>query len=140
MGVHRISKKMANPIGKNSCCWHTMFPNLGITDWQLSRMAKSGKLLDVKISTLPLWVRYSRKRPQQALVNYPVLRMTDWVECIFRHGGHFFLAGRSLDYAREFGVELHKFWENYKVVDPDFLFWGIPGKRMEAVDTDCHPW
>ena len=50
--------------------------------------------------------------------------MTDWVDCIFRHGGHFFVGGRSLDNAKEFGVELHNFWENYKVVDPDFAFFG----------------
>ena len=113
-----------------------MLPNLGITDRQLSRMAKcgksktdphtcsnlhrllakSGKLLDVKISTLPLWIRYSRKRPQQALVKYPVLRMTDWVDCIFRHGGHFFLGGQSMDNAEAFGGQLYNFWENYQKV------------------------
>ena len=85
-------------------------------------LAKSGKLLDVKISTLPLWIRYSRKRPQQALVKYPVLRMTDWVDCIFRHGGHFFLGGQSMDNAEAFGGQLYNFWENYQVVDPDFAF------------------
>ena len=48
--------------------------------------------------------------------------MTDWVHCIFRHGGHFFLGGQSLDNAEAFKGQLCNFWENYQVVDPDFAF------------------
>ena len=86
-------------------------------------LQKTGRMLDVKISTIPLWVRYSRKKPQQALVKYPVLRMTDWVNCIFRHGGHMFLGGAPLDESKPFRQDLRQFWENYRVVDPDFPFY-----------------
>lgn len=126
---------------------------LGIMDKQLKLMAKcgksksdphacsnlhrllmkTGKMLDVKISSIPLWIRYSRKRPQQALVNYPILRMTDWVDSIFRHGGHFFLGGRALDESESFLQDLHKFWENYRVVEPDFPFFqNVPKKEWKT--------
>jgi len=87
-------------------------------------LMKSGRMLDVKISTIPLWIRYSRKRPQQALVNYPVLRMTDWVDCVFRHGGHMFLGGNPLGKSNHFRQDLRQFWERYKVVEPDLSFFG----------------
>ena len=115
-------------------------PISGIRDKQLGLMAKcgksradshvcsnlhrllkrTGKMLDVKISTTPLWVRYTKKRPQQALVNYPILRITDWANTIFRRGGHFFLGGHSLDNPEPFQRELQKFWERFQVTDPDF--------------------
>lgn len=85
-------------------------------------LANTGKMLDVKISTTPLWVRYSRRRPQQALVKYPILRMTDWMDCIFRHGGHFALGGNNLDHVESFGKQLCQFWENYQVIEPGLPF------------------
>ena len=130
--------------------------SLGIIDRQLHRMArcgksktdphvcsnlhrllaKTGKLLDVKKSTVPLWIRYSRKRPQQALVNYPVLRVTDWMDTIFRHGGHFALGGNSLDNPEPFREELCQFWRNYKVIDPTFAFFA---KFPESEWRNCIP-
>ena len=104
-------------------------------------LAKSGKLLDVKISTLPLWIRYSRKRPQQALVKYPVLRMTAWVDCIFRHGWHFFLGGQSMDNAEAFGGQLYNFLGKLPSSWPWLcVFPWIPKSWMESLNTDCHPW
>lgn len=96
-------------------------------------LAKTGKMLDVKISSIPLWIRYSRKRPQQALVNYPILRMNDWVDTIFRHGGHFFLGGKPLDESMLFRQQLRDFWKNYRVVEPEFpSFRTVPETEWET--------
>ena len=96
-------------------------------------LAKTGKMLDVKISSIPLWIRYSRKRPQQALVNYPILRVNDWVDTIFRHGGHFFLGGKPLDESMSFRQQLRDFWKNYRVVEPEFPFFRtVPETEWET--------
>lgn len=81
---------------------------------------KTGKKLAVKVQTVPLWVRYSRKRPQQAFVNYPVLKITEWARYIFNTGGHFFLGGRSMDHLPTVRQELRVFWQRYRAIDPTF--------------------
>lgn len=68
-------------------------------------LAKTGKMLDVENSSIPLsilCVRCCRKRPQKAFVSYPILWMTDWVDSIFRHGGHFLWGGKPLDESQSF--------------------------------------
>ena len=95
---------------------------------------KTGKKLPVKIKTVPLWVRYSRKRPQLAFVNYPVLRITEWARYIFDSGGHFFLGGRSMDHLPTVRQELREFWERYRVIDPTFAplqTWAAGDPRWE---------
>ena len=83
---------------------------------------KTGKKLNVKVSTVRIWIRYSKRRVSQALVDYPVLRMPDWVNCIFRSGGHFFLGGKGMEELASFQHRLVEFWQNYKVIDPSFPF------------------
>lgn len=83
---------------------------------------KSGKQLPVKVSTMRLWVRTSRRRVHLIPTNYPMLRVPDWVHCIFRHGGHFFMGGRTMDDLPAFQSELVQFWQNYRSVDPGFAF------------------
>lgn len=90
----------------------------------LHRVAKkTGKQLDVRVTTVPLWIRYSKKRVTQVLVNYPVLRFSDWIKCIFSYGGHFFLGGRSLDEVGIHRKTLTEFWENYALIDPSHPFY-----------------
>lgn len=115
---------------------------LGLADRLLSKMAKCGKskldshicrnlhstakkfdkVLPVQISSVPTSVRISRRRPQRVPVNYPVLYLSDWAECIFNGGGHFFLGGRSLDQLGEFQSILLDFWEKFHIADPNFGF------------------
>ena len=125
-------------------CSPVRIPNLGIVDPVLKKMAscatkkKKGtrhaceklhrtvtslsKKLDVKISHVPVWIRYTRKRLSQVLVDYPVLRMTDWIDTIFKGGGHFFLGGRTLADLPLVREELVHFWENFEKVDSEFPF------------------
>ena len=94
-------------------------------------IAKEKRKLDVKISRVPLWVRYSRKRLAPAFVHYPVLRMPDWVETIFKNGGHFFLGGRSMDMWPQVQNELLHFWSAYKKIDSDFpLYKDMPERKL----------
>ncbi|CAK8989484.1 Uncharacterized protein SCF082_LOCUS1828 [Durusdinium trenchii] len=94
-------------------------------------IAKEKRKLDVKISRVPLWVRYSRKRLAPAFVHYPVLRMPDWVETIFKNGGHFFLGGRSMDMWPQVQNELLHFWSAYKKIDSDFpLYKDMPESKL----------
>lgn len=88
----------------------------------------NGNQLPVKVSTVPCWIRTSRKRVHQVLTNYPVLRMVDWVKTIFSYGGHFFLGGKSLDDAGSFREDLTTFWRNYQVIDPSLPFFAGPGR------------
>lgn len=87
-----------------------------------SAAKKFGKVLPVRISHIPTMVRISRRRPQRVPVNYPVLYLSDWAECIFNSGGHFFLGGRNLDYAGEFQQVLVDYWDKFHAADPNFGF------------------
>lgn len=97
-------------------------------------ISRDHKKLDVKVSTIPLWIRYTRKRLAQSLVNYPVLRIPSWVECIFKHGGHFFLGGRTLDELPAVRQELRTFWQNYRAIDKDFpMFTEMPESKWGSL-------
>ena len=112
----------------------------GLADPLLSKMAKCGKtkldshicrnlhttvrnfkrLLPVKMSTVRTYVRPSRRRPQKYLVDYPVLQLSDWAECLFNLGGHFFTGGFGLDHADQFKQVLNDFWEKFVAIEPGF--------------------
>lgn len=92
----------------------------------------NGNQLPVEVSTVPCWIRTSRKRVHQVLTNYPVLRVVDWVKTIFSYGGHFFLGGKSLDDAGSFREDLTTFWRNYQVIDPSLPFFAGPGESSWA--------
>ena len=117
-------------------CWNLQ----GLADPLLSKMAKCGKtkldshicrnlhttvrqfkrLLPVKMSTVQTHVRLSKRRIQEVRVAYPVLHLSDWVECNFNLGGHFFTAGLGLDKADQFQQELIDFWKKFTAAEPGF--------------------
>lgn len=98
-------------------------------------IGKMGRRLDVKVTHVPLWVRSSRKRVAQRLVDYPVLLPSDWVDLLFSYGGHFFLGGRSLaspSTITEVEKELEEFWSRYRVIDKDFpMFHTVPNAEWK---------
>ena len=126
--------------------------NWGITDPLLKKMAmrgkrkadshsraklhrpvkRTGRCLPVKVSTVKCWIRTSRKRVCQILCDYPILRLTDWIDTIFNYGGHFLLGGRSLDHIDSFKNELFTFWSNYKVIDPELPFFERGGADEDS--------
>ena len=95
-----------------------------------------GKQVPVQISTVRTSIRLSRRRPNPIPVAYPVLQLTDWAECLFNFGGHFFLQGRSLDYANTFRDVLNDYWEKFHAAEPDF---GLPRSQWrEAIPLALH--
>ena len=83
---------------------------------------KCGKKLPVKITTVPLWIRHSRKRKIPVLTKHPVLLFSSWAKTIFDYGGHFFFGGKSLDHLDTYRVKLHHFWQHYQHIEPDLPF------------------
>ena len=97
---------------------------------------KFDKVIPVEISTVRTSVRLSRRRPQKVPIDYPILRFSDWVECIFNFGGHFFLGGQSLDHADEFRGVLSDFWDKFHSSEPDF---GLPKSQWgECIPIALH--
>lgn len=137
-----------------SCC--SASPLLGLSDPLLSKMARCGKskldshicrnlhttvrkfskAMPVNLSSVRTSMRLSRKRPQEVPVQHPVLHLSDWVECIFNRGGHFFLGGQSLDHAEQFREVLVDYWEKYHAIDPGF---NVPRSQWnEAIPIALH--
>ena len=87
---------------------------------------KSARALRLPISTTPAPIKTSRRgRPLKSkVVDYPLLRPPDWMQCIFRAGGHFLLAGQSLDEIESFGDTHQAFWSRYSAMEPQFMFEG----------------
>ena len=131
----------------------SMYPsNWGLVDPLLAKMAKCGKSkrdqnacrnlhrtvatfkrkLPVKTSYVSTHYRRSKRKTAKVRVQYPVLRFSDWAECIFSQGGHFLLGGKSLDYADEFSQQLDDFWKKFRAKDPEFgLYRDIPSSEWD---------
>ena len=90
----------------------------------------SGHTIPVKISTVTTPVRL-RKRgsSKKALVQFPLLKLSDWCQCIFKRGGQFLLAGQTLDAAYEFGQTLEEFWRRFKGIEPQHTFFSSIEER-----------
>ena len=95
-------------------------------------MRQFRKVLDVELGTIKAKIRISKRRGTCLEVDYPVVRLSAWAETIFNHGGHFFLAGQSLDYAEEYGKVLVDFWSKFVDCDPDFGF-DIPRSQWSGL-------
>ena len=85
---------------------------------------RTSKTVAVNISTVTAPVRLSKrgKKKKSAMVQYPILRVSDWARCIFNLGGHFFLGGQNMDSLEAFGDTLELFWSRYSKIDPDLPF------------------
>lgn len=140
---------MASCTQQNVCCCNLFFGVLqkqGIVDPVLGRMARCGKtktdshicrnldrlvhregrLLPVQVSAVPTSIR-TRKRATKLPVNFPVLKLSDWLAAIFKTGGHFLLGGRSMNNLPEFQEELLSFWRLFRDAEPNFpLFKDFP--------------
>lgn len=124
----------------------------GLADPLLSKLSKCGKnkfdshtcrnlhstikafkkALPVKTSTVPTLLRRSRRRLKKIPVDYPVLHFSDWAEVIFNAGGHFFLGGKDLDSAHDFGLTLKEFWIRFRGIEPEFHFYKEVGEEEFA--------
>ncbi|CAE7396357.1 Ankrd17, partial [Symbiodinium pilosum] len=93
---------------------------------------KSGRALQLPISTAWVPIKTSRRgRPLKTkMVDYPLLRPSDWLTCIFKTGGQFLLAGQTLDDIEAFGDTLETFWSRYTALDPHLEFEGNPRLRI----------
>ena len=91
-------------------------------------LCKTARALDMPIATAPVMIRTSKqKQPLRGrIVQYPLLLASDWARCIFRRGGHFFMAGLSLDDVSAVGATLELFWRRYKKLDCHMNFEGDP--------------
>ena len=87
---------------------------------------KSGYSVRVKLSTITTPVRMIKRGcSTTAMVQFPILKLSDWCHRIFRSGGHFWLAGQTLDSAHSFGQTLHQFWERFRIAEPNLPFWDL---------------
>ena len=91
---------------------------------------KSGYSVRVKLSTITTPVRMIKRGcSKTAMVQFPILKLSDWCHRIFRLGGHFWLAGQTLDSAHSFGQTLgqtlHQFWERFRIAEPNLPFWDL---------------
>ena len=84
---------------------------------------KSGYTLPVRISTCTTPVRLAKRgSSKKAMVQFPILKLSDWARCILRHGGQFLLGGQSLAAQDSFGRTLELFWERYRRIEPSHPF------------------
>lgn len=82
---------------------------------------REGKTLPIPISTTPLTIR--KKRCGNINVNYPILRLTDWLQYILGEaGGQFVLAGYHV---WDTGYEdvFTRFWERHQSLDPQHVIY-----------------
>ena len=89
---------------------------------------KTSRSLPVPISKTDVLIRMSRKGRalRTKIVEYPLLRPSDWVRTIFKSGDHFLLGGNSMDSIDTFGDTLQTFWHYYKAIHPTMQFEGSP--------------
>ncbi|CAE7878231.1 FAM186A, partial [Symbiodinium necroappetens] len=78
---------------------------------------REGKTLPIPISTTPLTIR--KKGGGCMDVNYPILRLSDWMKFILGEaGGQFLLAGHHTWDTAGFSKVFERFWPNFRSADP----------------------
>ena len=78
---------------------------------------REGKTLPIPISTTPLTIR--KKGGGCMDVNYPILRLSDWMKFILGEaGGQFLLAGHHTWDTAGFSKVFERFWQNFRSADP----------------------
>lgn len=85
-------------------------------------VSRKGPRLPVKVSTVQMRKRISRRKLNEIPMAHPVLKLSDWAATVFKSGGHFFMRGQSMDSASEFSLELRDFWGKYSKNEPQHPF------------------
>ena len=111
---------------------------LGFVDWEMERVARlgtgnfrnaarnlhrfvhrEGKTLPITISTCKMYIKKSRKGAGEVQVNYPILRLTTWLEFLLGSAGsEFVLGGCNIREEEEYMRMFERFWDRFSSLEP----------------------
>ena len=90
----------------------------------LNLLHKKGHSIPVPLAAVTTPVRWAKRgSSKKAMIQYPILKLSDWCAKIFQAGGNFLLGGLNLDSAEQFGETLQLFWHRFRVMEPNLPFY-----------------
>ena len=85
---------------------------------------REGKTFPVPVSTCPLRIRRMNKLGGEINVQYPILKLTDWMRSLLVEDGgapEFLLGGHMLFQCDRFKAMFTRFWQRYRSADPSHV-------------------
>ena len=91
-------------------------------------VSKHGRQLDIKISSVPCKAKvFKNGKTRIQTVKWPVMHMSQWLECMLSRGGELILAGHHVSKVDCWQEVFSQFWDSYQQVDPSHpVFHEVP--------------
>lgn len=78
---------------------------------------KDKRVVQVKITEIPLRVRLHKPKVRELDLPYPVITLSSWATYLLKHSPKFILGGFNLDEPEKFTAMFADFWRKYQFVD-----------------------
>ena len=78
----------------------------------------SGEQYPVDIASVPVTIRLRKPRPHFEVVQWPMIRISDWARAILKHHPPYLLGGCKLEDEAGWEMQFASFWSSYRSIDP----------------------
>ena len=78
----------------------------------------SGAQFPVEVTTVPVTVRLRKPKPHSEVLQWPIIRITDWARAILSRNPAYLLGGLRLEDGLGWQQQFSSFWSSYRSIDP----------------------
>ena len=79
----------------------------------------AGVQYPVEIATVPVTIRLRKPEPHNEVLQWPIIRLSDWVRALLKCHPSYLLGGMELEDTLGWQHQFATFWETYRTIDPD---------------------
>ena len=87
---------------------------------------RSDVLFPVLMSTTPVTIKLRKPRPHTTVVDWPIIKMTDWAQTLLQRTPQYMLGGMKLEQVDEWSRMFSMFWSFYRTIDPSHPIYNLP--------------
>ena len=84
-------------------------------------LEKSGAQYPVPLATVPTTIRLRKPRPHDEVLQWPVIRISDWARVLLEKNPAYLLGGCKLEDELGWSMILSSFWEKYRSINPSHV-------------------
>ena len=81
-------------------------------------LKKSGAEYPVAVTTAPTTIRLRKPRPHDEVLQWPVIRISDWARVLLEKNPEYLLGGCKLEHELGWEMIFSSFWDNFRSINP----------------------
>ena len=80
-------------------------------------LKRSGAQYPVPLTTVPVSIRLRKPKPHSEVIDWPIIRISDWAQVLLQMNPKFLLGGHRMEDIDGWKMMLCTFWDMYRMID-----------------------